>query len=48
MESEEYIISPEAMYDSTVKCKKGKLYKSQVAKFSGYTGSKNAGNYQTS
>lgn len=33
MESEEYIISPEAMYDSTVKCKKGKLYKSQVAKF---------------
>lgn len=33
MESEKYIISPEAMYDSAVKCKKGKLYKSQVAKF---------------
>lgn len=33
MESEEYIISPEAMYDSADKCKKGKLYKSQVANF---------------
>ena len=33
MVSEEEIISPEAMYDSAVKCKKGKLYKSQVANF---------------
>lgn len=33
MQSEEYIISPEALYESAAKCKKGKLYKSQPAYF---------------